>query len=210
MSRLYAGIYAFALVLFGLLCFFAYQLPYFPGDIGISSWLQGIDLPFLNPVMQAVSYMVSSIPATIIVVLLLGGLWVLGRKIELIFIASLTSFGALLSWLLKLLISRPRPNSELVLVLQENNGLSFPSGHAVYAAVFYGFLFYLVPRLVKQPVVIVALRSGLILLVLLTGVSRVYLGAHWPSDVLGGFFLGGLLLALAVVLYHNYVKIRKY
>ena len=99
--------------------------------------------------MQAVSHMGSSSPATIMSVLLLGGLWALGRKIELIFVTPLTSFGALLSWLLKLLISRPRPNSGLVLLLQENNGLSFLSGYVVYAVVFYGFLFYLVPRLVK-------------------------------------------------------------
>lgn len=206
MSRLYAGVYGLFLILFGLLCFLAHQLPYFPGDIGISLWLQGIDLPFLNPIMQAVSYISSSIPKIITVALVAGGLWVSGRKLEPIFIASLTSSAALLNWLLKLLISRPRPEIELIQIMVQSNGFSFPSGHVTSAVVFYSFLFYLAPRLVKQPVATGALRSLLILLILLTGASRVYLGAHWPSDILGSFLLSGLLLAPTIVLYHNYAK----
>ena len=203
-SRLYAGVYGFLLALFGLLCYLAYQFLYFPGDITISLWLQGVALPFLNPIMQAASYIGSTIPAVVIVTLVVGGLWASGRKLEPIFIASLTVSAALLSWLLKLLISRPRPVSELIQVLEENNGLSFPSGHVAYAIVFYGFLFYLAPRLIKQPAIARALQSLLILLTLLTMASRVYLGAHWPSDVLGSLFLGGLLLAPTIVLYRNY------
>jgi len=204
MSRLCAGIYAFFLILFGLLCYLAHQFLYFPGDIGISLWLQGIDLPLLNPIMQAVSYISSSIPKIITVALVAGGLWASGRKLEPIFIASLTSSAALLNWLLKLLISRPRPGSELIQIMVQSNGFSFPSGHVTSAVVFYSFVFYLAPRLIKQPVATGALRSLLILLILLTGASRVYLGAHWPSDVLGSFLLGGLLLVPAITLYHNY------
>lgn len=209
MSKFGAGIYFLSLALFGLLGYFAYQLPYFPGDISVSLWLQGIDLPLFNPIMQAVSFISSLIPATIIVALLVGGLLVSGRKLEPIFIASLTSFCALLNWLLKLIIDRPRPGSELIRVMGESNGLSFPSGHIVYAVVFYGFLFYLALRLVKQPVATGALCSLLILLILLTGASRVYLGAHWFSDALGSFFLGGLLLAPTIALYHNYTVGRQ-
>ncbi len=203
-SRLYASVYGFFLALFGLLCYLAYQFLYFSGDITISLWLQGINFPFLDPIMQAASYISSTIPAIVTVALVVGGLLALGRKLEPIFIASLTISAALLSRLLKLLISRPRPVSELVQVLEENNGLSFPSGHVAYAVVFYGFLFYLAPRLIKQPAVTRAVQSLLILLILLTIASRVYLGAHWPSDVLGSLLLGGLLLAPTIALYRNY------
>ena len=203
MNRLRAGIYVFCLILFGLLCYFAREFSYFPGDVTFSLWLQGIYLPFLNPVMKAVSYISSVIPAVITVTLLVIVLWASGRKLESIFIASLTSSAALLNWLLKLLVSRPRPGIELMEILSENNGLSFPSGHVTYAVVFFGFLSYLVPRLVKQPAVAWTLRSLLILLIFLIATSRVYLQAHWSSDILGSFLLGGLLLALAINLYQN-------
>ena len=202
MSRLCAGIYAVSLMLFGWFCYFAHQLPYFPGDISLSLGLQSIDIPFFNPIMQLVSHW---LPASIVVVLLSVGLWIWGKKLEVIFIASLTSSAGLISWLLKELISRPRPSGELVQLLSESLGLSFPSGHATLAFVFCGFLFYLAPRLVKQPAVIGILRALLIALILLIGTSRIYLGVHWTSDVVGGLFLGGLILYPAIVLHHNYI-----
>ncbi len=202
-------IYGFCLVLFGLLCYLAHQSLSLPGDTAISLWLQGIELPFFNTIMEAISYIASLIPAIVIVVLVSGGLWAFGRKLETIFIVALTSSAALLDWLLKLLISRPRPETELIQTLRGDNGYSFPSGHIAYAVVFYGFLFYLMPRLTRQPAIIWVLRSVLILLIFLTGASRVYLGAHWPSDALGSLFLGGLLLAPAIILYDNYSKSRQ-
>ena len=199
MSRLGAGIYAVCLILFGLLCYFAHQLPYFPGDISFSLWLQSIDFPFFKPTMQVASHWVT---ASIIAALVVVGLWILKKRLEVVFIASLTSVAGLAIWLLKELISRPHPSGELVQLLSESWGLSFPSGHATCAVVFCGFLFYLAPRLVKQPAVIGILRFLLIALILLTGTSRIYLGVHWTSDVLGGLFLGGLILYPAIVL-HN-------
>ncbi len=208
MSKPCAGIYGFFFALFGLLCYLANRLPYFPGDITAGSWLQGIDISFLNPVMRAASYISSFTPAFIIVTLIVIGLWVSRRRLEAIFVAALTSSAALLNWLLKLLISRPRPAGELIQVLSDNNGLSFPSGHVTYAVVFYSFLFYLTPRLVKQPVAAGILRSLLIIFILATMASRVYLGAHWPSDTLGSLLLGGLLLAPTIALYNNYAKVK--
>ena len=200
MSRLGAGIYALCLILFGLLSYFAHKLPYFPGDVSASLWLQSIDIPFIKPIMQGVS----SLPAAVTIIALLAVvLWILRRRLEAVFIASLFSTGMLVSWLLKLVIGRPRPSGELVQLLGESWGLSFPSGHATCAAVFCGFLFYLAPRLVRQPVVTGVLRAILTIVILLIGVSRIYLGVHWTSDVVGGLFLSGLLLYPAIVLYNK-------
>ena len=206
MNRFHAGVYSFFLALFGLLCYLAHQLPHFPGDIAVSLWLQGIDLPLFKSAMEAISYLGSFIPAIITVALVTGVLWASGRKLESTFIASLASLAAILTWLLKLLISRPRPESGLIETLGGNNGFSFPSGHIVHAMVFYGFLLYLLPRFIRNPPVTVVLQSVLILPILLTGISRVYLGAHWISDTIGSLLLGGLLLTPAIFFYTKYAK----
>ncbi len=200
MSRLHTGIYALCLVLFGLLGYLAHRLPYFPGDSTISQWLQRIDFPFFAPLMETVSDLGSTIPIIVTVLGVALVLWFFGGKLEIIFVTALPGVAGLLDYLFKLMVNRPRPGG---------GSLSFPSGHTTYAVTLFGFLFYLVPRLTKQPAVIVTLRCLLILLVLLTGVSRVYLGDHWPSDIAGSFLLGGLLLAPTIALYHNYAKGHK-
>ena len=152
--------------------------------------------------MRGVSCISFLFPAIIIVSIVVIGVWVSGRRLEAVFIAALPISAVLLSSL-KLVIGRPRPTVELVQVVGSNSGFSFPSGHSAYAIVFYGFLFYLIPKMVQQPTAKRAIQSVLILLIILTGLSRIYLGAHWPSDVFGSFLLGGLLLTPGIALYQK-------
>lgn len=200
MRRLYFVIYAVCLILFALLGYLAQQSYNFLGDSAIKLWFESIDLPFFDTFMQAVSNFGETIPAIITVILFAIVLWFFRRRLEAVFIAILPSLAILLNLLFKVLINRPRPGSELL----DNGGLSFPSGHVIYAIVFFGFLFYLLPRLIEKSVVVAALRSILVILILLTAVSRVYLGEHWMSDVLGSLLLGGLLLVPAIVLHKRY------
>lgn len=99
-----------------------------------------------------------------------------------------------LTWLLKLALQRPRP--AVAYYLQES--FSFPSGHASLAVAFYGFLTYLIWRETKKWSVKIAALVGGITIVLAVGLSRLYLGAHYLSDVLGGYLLGLLLLMVGV------------
>ena len=118
--------------------------------------------------------------------------WKMGVKEGvLIFIAAIVSqFGDLL----KILIERPRPSSGLVQVLVNEPGYSFPSGHATFVTVFLGIVAYLVythlPKGWFSRLIIIIL----FLVILWVGSSRIYLGVHWPSDVLGGYLIGGLIL----------------
>ena len=102
--------------------------------------------------------------------------------------------GGLNRWL-KDWINRPRPAAEH---LTEAGNMSFPSGHSMSAIAFYGFLIYLVWRLVDTTWLrwILSLLFGL--LILGVGFSRVYLGVHYPSDVLAGFAAGGACLAVFI------------
>ena len=74
-------------------------------------------------------------------------------------------------------------------------GLGYPSGHALGAVLFYGALIAVAQCFVGSPRARRLLRVVCLLLILATGVSRVASGAHWPSDVLGGYLWGGVLLA---------------
>jgi undecaprenyl-diphosphatase len=116
--------------------------------------------------------------------------------------------GALLSLglnpVLKLLVERPRPTEDLVMVWREQSGLSFPSGHAFTAILLFGLLYYLVPTFLRWQRAITLVRILSLTMIILIGISRVYLGAHWPSDVLGGFLFGGIMLALVIHLHQQH------
>ncbi len=96
---------------------------------------------------------------------------------------------------LKTLFSRVRPTDPL---LAEVKGFSFPSGHAMSAMTFYGLLVYLVYRYIKHPILKWSLIVLLSLLIVLIGLSRVYLRVHYPSDVIAGFSMGVIWLVIAL------------
>lgn len=96
--------------------------------------------------------------------------------------------GQLLSSLLKVEVDRPRP--ELVSHLVSESSLSFPSGHAMLSAVTYLTLGSLASRFLHGRTTRIYVLSLAVLTTLLVGVSRIYLGVHWPSDVLAGWCAG--------------------
>lgn len=111
------------------------------------------------------------------------------RQYHASFLVVLTSLGgALLMQNLKVLFGRPRP--DLVPHLVDVNSLSFPSGHALSAATVYLTLAALLSRLVKERRLKVYVVVVAFVLVFLVGASRVYLGVHWPTDVVAGWAIG--------------------
>lgn len=198
MSRPAFAVYALFIALFGVHCYFANRYDYFPGDVSISQWVQGIDFASMKPLMRFAPYL-----AGLAIVVGLQ-LWLRSRRLALIFIAASGAAAGLISWLLKLLVSRPRPDAELVQIMVGTQGSSFPSGHVAMATAVGGFIIYLAPRLVRSPAAIWLLRALVVVIIAAIGFSRIYLGAHWYSDVVGGLFLGGLLLYPAMVLYNRY------
>jgi undecaprenyl-diphosphatase len=127
-------------------------------------------------------------------------LWFLyGKKRETLFLIASVAVGQTVYYLFKIWIERARPDEIYALV--PRGGYSFPSGHTTAAMLFYGLLAYFLYRVAKGPWLkyCVAMFSGMI--IFLVGFSRIYLGAHWPSDVLGGWLIGGSFVALSVSLY---------
>ncbi len=104
--------------------------------------------------------------------------------------------GLLLNQLLKWVFHRPRPG---IARLLEVGGYSFPSGHAMVSIAFYGFLAYLFWSNIRQIKLRYLVTFGLVVLIALIGISRIYLGVHYPSDVLAGFAAGGFWLTSCIL-----------
>lgn len=103
--------------------------------------------------------------------------------------------GGLVNLLLKSYFERERPNVNRII---EEDGFSFPSGHSMGSMTYYGFLIYLVLRSKQKPLTKVGLGILLGLVILGIGISRIYLGVHYPSDVLAGFIAGIVWLVICI------------
>ena len=92
----------------------------------------------------------------------------------------------ILSQALKIIIQRPRPTEYRII---NETGYSFPSGHSMVSMAFYGFLIYLIYKNIKNEYLKISLIVILSLLIVMIGISRIYLGVHYTSDVCAGFLV---------------------
>jgi undecaprenyl-diphosphatase len=99
---------------------------------------------------------------------------------------------------LKEVIERPRPSPDLLGASDQPSSFSFPSGHAEGALVLYGLLFYFAALYVRNIWLRLPVQAACLWVILFTGMERVYSGHHWPSDVLGGFYFGALVLTALI------------
>lgn len=129
------------------------------------------------------------------VLLTLYFLFIRRHKWYSIKIASIALSSVTVMSLLKLWFNRSRPLTPL---LEPARGLSFPSGHAMSSVTFFGLIIYYIYRNVKNRIVKVLLILILTLLILMVGLSRVYLRVHYASDVLAGFFAGAIWLMISI------------
>lgn len=107
---------------------------------------------------------------------------------------------------LKRVFDRARPTEEHLVVIKS---LSYPSGHAMSAMAFYGFLIYLIYQIKMAKGIRIFLTVLFSLLILTIGISRIYLGVHFPSDVAGGFIAGLIWVAFCIVLFNIIDLLRK-
>lgn len=136
--------------------------------------------------------------ATVIIIVL--GLLLLYQKRkkqlkEGIYFTSFAVFSYLLSIILKFLFRRERPNIQQLI---EITGFSFPSGHAYMSMIVYGYIIYLLGENTKG-IIRTIFETLFVLLVVLIGISRIYLGVHYVTDILFGYSLGLLSLIIFIV-----------
>jgi membrane-associated phospholipid phosphatase len=186
---------------FAVLTFLVKTTPSFPLDLQITRGLQSIHSPVFAGLMIAVSwpgFLPQSAVLTGLIVLLILGFGLQWEALVAL-MAALLSFG--LNLLVKALIQRPRPAATLVHTLATLTGYSFPSGHVMFYTGFFGFIVFLAFTLLKPSLKRSLSLAFFSLLVLLVGLSRIYTGEHWPSDVLGAYLLGSLTLVAVIQLY---------
>ncbi len=190
-----------AIVAFVVLAFLANTTLYFPIDLVITRTLQSYHSGWFNDLMQAVSLLGYSPQAIVIIGLLIVLLYVAGLRWEAVMGIFASAGVETLGLLVKFVVHRPRPAADLVHVVIQLHSYSFPSGHVSSYTAFYGFMWFLCFTLLKPSWGRTAALIIFGALVVLIGPSRIYLGEHWASDVLGGYLLGSLWLALSVYVY---------
>ena len=181
----------------------AYWLSPFPGDLKLTLWFQSIHSNALLRIMEWFSFIAGSWHAAVLVVIGCGILWwrVGRREAVLAAAAGLTTF---VDFALKIIIGKLRPPSSLINVFVVVQGNGYPSGHAFFSMVFLGLMAYFAYNYILNPAVRRTIVASLIVVILMIGLSRIYLGAHWPSDVLGGYLLGATFLGMFIWLDRKY------
>lgn len=115
------------------------------------------------------------------------------NKKDRVILGSTTILTVTFNQLIKHILQRPRPDH---LRLIKQGGYSYPSGHSMIAICVYGIMIYLINKKVQNKKIRITLSILLTLLIIMIGISRIYVGVHYPSDVLGGFLLSGAILIL--------------
>lgn len=143
---------------------------------------------WLEEAMRDITGLGSMVVLVMVTAITIFYLLLVGRGRAALLVLITVGGGQILSSLLKLGIDRPRPH--LVPHLAEVQTLSFPSGHAMMAAVTYLTLGTMLAGIVPGLATKIFVLAVAVLVTLMVGVSRIYLGVHWPSDVLAGWCAG--------------------
>ena len=153
-------------------------------------FVENLRADWLTPIMESTSALAT--PVSLLVLLLVIVAFAPGKRPGMFCTVNLVLV-VLLNVLLKELVQRPRPE-DINLVVE--TGFSFPSGHSMVAMAFFGLLVWLVWHYERDRTLRLACCAGFSLIILLIGISRIYLGVHYASDVLAGFCISLAWLAM--------------
>jgi len=175
--------------------------PSFPIDLAITRALQSLNSPLFAALMTLISWPGFSPQSFIIPLLIAVALYAFGFHWEAVASVFAALFVPIVNVIVKEYIRRPRPTVDLVNVFRILDSYSFPSGHVMFYVGFFGFMWFLAYTLLKRSWIRTSLLVLLGIFIALVGASRIYLGQHWPSDVLGAYLLGSLTLAVILWFY---------
>ena len=200
-ANVFMGYLVIAVIVFVVLAVLARTVAYFTFDVTITHAIQRFNAGWFSALMYALSWIGFGPQAYVISLIVLLFLYASGLKWETVVSFVSLILSSALGLGIKVLIDRPRPNADLVNVITQLKDYSFPSGHVLYFTTFFGFLIFLTYTLLKHSWLRVTLLMIFGAMVALIGLSRIYEGQHWASDVLGAYLLGSVWLALSILVY---------
>lgn len=170
-------------------------------DHEMISIVQGWESAWLTSVMKFFTFIGDKYQVVILSMIVMLFLFVVLRHRKELMLFIWASIGSVvLNETLKVIFARERPN---IYRLSEQTGYSFPSGHAMAALTLYAVLAYLLWRHVSSRGGRGILLVSAIVVIVIIGISRIYLGVHYPSDIIAGYMMSGCWLALSIWLYEK-------
>ncbi|WP_366293957.1 phosphatase PAP2 family protein [Paenibacillus sp. AN1007] len=166
--------------------------------------IQGMESPGMTQFMQFFTWIGSELQVVVITVIVMFVLYAfLRHRSELLFLASVLAGSTLLNTVIKLVFQRARPTINRII---EVSGYSFPSGHSMAAFSLYGGLAFLIWKHIPSFAGRVCMIAASAAFILMIGISRIYLGVHYPSDIVGGYFLSGCWLFTCIWFYRRHLQ----
>lgn len=167
-------------------------------DLRLMQTVQNINVPLRDAVLPRVENLTDSRGAVFAWFCVLAA-FVIVRHWNWALVVALVPAGGVVNHLFGTIVTRARPHAEELLRTSLNpEERSFPSGHVMGAVMLYGLVIVAVGKL-RQPAIRALIRGGCLAIIAISGFQRLWVGAHWPSDVIGGYALGGVLLACLLI-----------
>lgn len=196
------------ILLFALLLLFVFiSIKVYSGN---KFYIDGVVYDFINSniindsmtnVVKFITFFGSTIG--IVIMCFVSLFFIRNKKINILLVVNLICATLINNYVFKLIFARERPNINPIMI---EDSYSFPSGHSMVSMMFYGSLIYIVYKYVNNKVCKCIIITCLSLLILLIGFSRIYLGVHYFSDVMGGFILGICYLMASNIIIKRIVK----
>ncbi|AMM94332.1 phosphoesterase PA-phosphatase [Peribacillus simplex] len=196
-----------SLIGFSFIAFTISANEYLKFDEVVIALVQGLESPLLTSIMKFFTYIGSTSALIILSLFILFFLYkVLKHRLELILFSAVIIGSPLLNLMVKLFFRRARPDLHRLI---EIGGYSFPSGHAMNAFSLYSILTFLLWRHITAKWARVLLILFSMTMILSIGISRIYLGVHYPSDIIAGYLAGGFWIAISIWFFQRYQDRRK-
>lgn len=168
-------------------------------DNSIISLVQGKISDRLTTIMLVITFFGSVKGVAIISAITIVLLFITNHRLLSLFLALSIGLGAgVLNRILKLYFKRERPDIQPII---QEHGYSFPSGHSMGSMILYGCIAYILYKVYKHTWAKIAGALIGIVLIFIVGISRIYLGVHYPSDVVGGYIAGGFWLLFCILIF---------